>query len=304
MKKGKAKKQNNYLSVMLVPHKTGKVKVIKFSNLYSKLVTVVIAFTASITLLVLYTIRTDKINQNLATYIQKLNDEKKVLNDQNSEKLKEIDQLKQKEEEYNVRFKDFTSKYKEITDTYIANKTSRSGDRDERSFANDINELKIILENIGQNTHAEIKAAEGIAETEVKLRDYIESMPTLWPTSGTVTSRFGDRVDPFWHITKFHSGIDIATSYGNDIKAAGNGKVTFSGYQTAYGYVVFIDHGRGVSTVYAHASRLIVKQGDEVKRGDVIAKVGNSGRSTGPHLHFEVRHDDNVVDPLKYLDSK
>ncbi len=102
----------------------------------------------------------------------------------------------------------------------------------------------------------------------------------------------------------FHDGLDIACPYGEDIKAAANGKVTFADRKSGYGRTVMIDHGHGLTTVYGHASKLLVKAGQTVKKGDVIAKVGSSGRSTGPHLHFEIRLYGSPVDPLKYLDEK
>jgi murein DD-endopeptidase MepM/ murein hydrolase activator NlpD len=242
-------------------------------------------------------------NRNLRLNVQNLTDEKKTLSESNNEKSSQIDSLKQKEEEFNIRIKDYVNKYKEITDTYISGKTSRSGDRNDRSFVSDISELKVILDNMDQSANIDVKEGD-MTEVDGKLKEYIASIPTVWPVNGRVSTNFGNDKDPFKYTTRFHSGIDIAADYGVDIKASGNGKVIFSGYKVAYGYVVFIDHGHDLVTVYGHASRLLVKEGQEVNKGDVIAKVGSSGRSTGPHLHFEVRIDDTVVDPIKYLDSK
>ncbi len=116
------------------------------------------------------------------------------------------------------------------------------------------------------------------------------------PTSrGLLTSRFGGR----WG--RMHEGIDVALPIGSPIKASDGGRVTFSGYRNGYGLCVIIDHGSGLSTLYGHCNQLVVKKGESVFQGQVIAKSGNSGRSTGPHLHFEVQKHGNPVNPLGYV---
>ena len=117
----------------------------------------------------------------------------------------------------------------------------------------------------------------------------------IYPISGTLTSRFGTR----WG--RLHSGIDLAAPIGTHIKAADGGKVTFAGYKGALGYMVAIDHGGGRTTWYGHCSKLFVKKGDRVYQGQHIANVGNTGRSTGPHVHFEVHINGKPKNPLKYL---
>ncbi|MGI6037552.1 MAG: peptidoglycan DD-metalloendopeptidase family protein [Limnochordia bacterium] len=116
-----------------------------------------------------------------------------------------------------------------------------------------------------------------------------------WPARGRISSRFGPR----WG--RMHYGLDLAVPTGTPIEAAADGRVTFSGWRGGYGYLVTIDHGNGVETRYAHNSRLLVRAGERVKRGQVIARSGNTGNSTGPHLHFEIRYRGTAVDPLKYL---
>ena len=116
-----------------------------------------------------------------------------------------------------------------------------------------------------------------------------------WPVHGPISSRFGRR----WG--RMHEGLDIAVNTGTPVKAAAAGKVTFAGWNGAYGYLVKIDHGNGVETRYAHNSRLLVKAGDKVTAGQVIARSGNTGRSTGPHVHFEIRLNGRAYNPLDYL---
>ncbi|HEY5528422.1 MAG TPA: peptidoglycan DD-metalloendopeptidase family protein [Thermoleophilia bacterium] len=122
-----------------------------------------------------------------------------------------------------------------------------------------------------------------------------------WPVNGNVTSGFGYRMHPIFHVMKMHTGVDISAGMGTPIKAAAAGTVIFAGWRGGYGQAVIISHGNGLATLYAHQSKLLVSVGDKVKRGEVIGKVGSTGYSTGPHLHFEVRVGGNPVDPMGYL---
>lgn len=117
----------------------------------------------------------------------------------------------------------------------------------------------------------------------------------VWPVAGRLSSNFGRR----WGTN--HQGIDISAPSGTPIKAARKGRVIHSGYVSGYGKLVILYHGGGYSTVYAHASKLLIKKGARVKRGQRIALVGSTGRSTGPHLHFEVRKFKEAVDPMTFL---
>ena len=121
----------------------------------------------------------------------------------------------------------------------------------------------------------------------------------IWPVSGTLTSRYGYR--NIFGSTSFHAGIDIGCSYGKAIKAADGGTVTFSGWQSGYGYLIIITHDNGDKTYYAHNSSLVVSKGDKVYQGQTIAKAGSTGRSTGVHCHFEIRRGGSTVNPLNYL---
>lgn len=124
-----------------------------------------------------------------------------------------------------------------------------------------------------------------------------------WPTPGytRITSPFGFRIHPILKSRKLHTGIDIAIPSGKNIVAAGDGEVIHSGWLGGYGKVIMLDHGGGIVTLYAHNSSLVVKEDDAVKRGDVIAKAGSTGLSTGPHLHFEVRRNGEFVDPIPWV---
>jgi murein DD-endopeptidase MepM/ murein hydrolase activator NlpD len=127
------------------------------------------------------------------------------------------------------------------------------------------------------------------------------SAPNLWPVEGLITGSFGERIDPFNGEGAFHSGVDISASVGSSVVAPADGVVTFADFLGGYGRAIMVDHGHGISTRYGHLSSFAVTAGQYIHRGDTIGYVGLSGRSTGPHLHYEVRINDVPVNPHKYL---
>ena len=122
-----------------------------------------------------------------------------------------------------------------------------------------------------------------------------------WPAEGEITSPFGWRVHPIFGTQRLHTGIDIGADYGDAIRAADGGVVIHSDWMGGYGNAVIIDHGNGISTLYAHNSQLLVSEGQTVAKGQTVARCGSTGYSTGPHLHFEVRQNGSPVNPLNYL---
>ena len=135
------------------------------------------------------------------------------------------------------------------------------------------------------------------------LSDWIAATtaPTLWPVTGPITGPFGARQDPFNGEGSFHAGIDISCHYGSPILAPADGVVTYADFYSGYGRMLEIDHGNSVVTRYGHLSGFAVTDGESVRKGQVIGYVGMSGRSTGAHLHYEVRIHDTPVNPHKYL---
>jgi murein DD-endopeptidase MepM/ murein hydrolase activator NlpD len=129
----------------------------------------------------------------------------------------------------------------------------------------------------------------------------LASTPSIWPAQGWLSSRFGYRQSPFTGQKEFHKGIDISARMNAPIVAPASGIVTYVGKDGGYGRVVRINHGHGVMTLFGHIEKALVKKGQRVKRGETIALVGNTGRSTGPHVHYEVHLNGVPVSPLRYI---
>ncbi len=167
-------------------------------------------------------------------------------------------------EKYDTKTKDFTSVEKSVSKLYEAPKVTYVAT-------------------------AYSGSVSGMSEAKVNL-----GVSLIRPVSGIITTRFG-------RSSSGHRGLDIATSTGTPIKAAAGGKVTVAGWNNSYGYMIKVSHGNGVETVYAHCSKLLVSKGQTVSQGQVIAKIGSTGYSTGPHLHFEVRVNGTLYNPQNYV---
>jgi len=150
--------------------------------------------------------------------------------------------------------------------------------------------------------------AAKMGRLEEDMRSYEEVLrkrgytPTIWPVDGKLEGGFGGRRNPFGGSGyEFHSGQDIEAPMGASVVAGASGKVSFVGWQNGYGQLVVVDHGGGLSTRYGHLSHIDVESGQQVSRGQLLGQVGSTGRSTGPHLHYEVRINEQAVNPLQYL---
>lgn len=145
---------------------------------------------------------------------------------------------------------------------------------------------------------------ESLSELEKLLqskKDMLVHTPSIWPVHGWVTSGFGFRTNPFTGLTQMHEGLDIANRIGTPVIAPADGIVSDTGKDSSYGNVIVISHGFGINSRFNHLSKILVRPGQKVKRGDKIAEVGTTGKSTGPHLHYEVRVNGIPVNPVRYI---
>lgn len=169
---------------------------------------------------------------------------------------------------------------------------------DRPSFLSDLDRLAADIETREQ----QLEVLESLlANRKLRKEVSIAGRPVTW---GWLSSRFGRRTDPFSGRPAWHAGVDFAGKEGSDIVSVGSGVVTWAGERYGYGLMVEVNHGGGISTRYAHAKEILVSVGDIVKQEQVLAKMGSTGRSTGPHVHFEVRKNGKAVDPSRYVYRK
>lgn len=307
MIRGRLKNKKRYSSVMIIPHSSGEVRSLRFSAFYFKLAAMIgmLMIVVLCMGIIINTIwkENKELKANISQLLELTNQQKELLDS----KALELQSLKDKERNIDEIMQEYADKIREITENYISMNTSgglasRSGDRSASSFSADIADLKELLDSLSEINSSGEGYKVDLSEAEEKLKKYLDAIPTLWPASGRKNDGFGYRTDPFTGKKTFHEGLDISASSGTPIKAAASGVVEFAGNKGGYGNCVIINHGNGLKTLYAHSSKLLVKEGQNVQKGDVIAKVGSTGRSTGPHLHFEVHVGGTPVDPLKYLE--
>lgn len=248
-----------------------------------------------------------------------LQSEKKKLEDQNQKLLKEKAELQSNKNELESQKKILVGEKnsKQSIVTQLNNMESQKKDmisklssekkrnQDELSELVAFNESarneidNFIREQINKNNNSSNNNNNSNSNNNSSQTD--NSSGYLRPTSGSITCPYGPRIHPITGAKGFHTGVDIGAGFGAPIKASKSGQVVFAGSNYIYGNMIILSHGNGVQTVYAHASALLVSEGQQVKQGQVIAKVGSTGMSTGPHLHFEIRINGNTVDPMSYI---
>ncbi len=188
--------------------------------------------------------------------------------------------------------------------------TSRSGllrpsapyqSQEKGQVQSDINQINNMINTLQIAVKVREESLVELKEELLAKQARLASRPSLWPTTGDVTSRFGSRNSPGGIGSNFHPGIDIANSVGTPIIATADGTVVASGWSSGYGETIEIDHGNSITTLYGHNSQLVVRTGQSVKKGQLIAYLGSTGYSTGPHLHYEVRVNGTAVNPASFL---
>lgn len=171
----------------------------------------------------------------------------------------------------------------------------------EQDYQELVRDMHVEINEIDHASHNQQRSFSSIFSQLEGKRNLLAATPSIRPLKGWVSSRFGYRESPFTGRREFHRGLDIATHAGSPIIAPANGLVTYAGRKGLMGNMVAIEHGFGMVTRYGHAQKILKKKGERVKRGETIALVGNTGRSTGPHLHYEVRLNGVAVNPVNYF---
>lgn len=164
-----------------------------------------------------------------------------------------------------------------------------------------INNLTKGLDRLKTEFDIQERSFQELVEYLEDQKSLLASTPSIWPVKGWLTSGFGYRTSPFTGRREMHKGLDVATRMGTPIIAPADGIVVFAGREGGFGNLLTVDHGYGVVTKYGHCSSVEVKAGQKVTRGDIIAHVGNTGRSTGPHLHYEVAVNGVSINPMRYI---
>ncbi len=293
------KKKIGKLTFIMLQNDTSRVRQYTFS--YKLVLAGILALVMVSSLLTFFSTRYFYVNQDY----QKLNREFVTLKKENSAQKVKIDYFTSKSEDIENRI----AKLKELedqinkainpknTENENMNVVSRSAERDLSLPDMDEVDIKFVDELLRNQE----KNVEDLFDNIKGKITKLEKIPNKMPTEGRLTSPFGERIHPTTFEKSFHYGIDLANNVGTNIYASATGVVLFSEENGTYGNMILISHGNGYSTVYAHLSKMLVKSGDQVKKGDLIAKMGNTGRSTGSHLHFEIRENGTPIDPEQIL---
>ncbi|MBN1433443.1 M23 family metallopeptidase [Candidatus Fermentibacterales bacterium] len=175
------------------------------------------------------------------------------------------------------------------------------GDESDATLFRYIDDLDLRLVLARRIVEAEKMAYDTLATRIVRVTDELRHIPSIWPVNGVFVSDFGPRLDPFTGSVRYHKGIDISADTGTPILAPADGVVTFCGWSSGWGLTVVVRHTDAISTRFAHCSTIEAVVGQQVRRGDLIARVGSTGRSVGPHLHYEVLLSGTQVDPEDYI---
>jgi murein DD-endopeptidase MepM/ murein hydrolase activator NlpD len=295
------------LTLFLVPDGTGKVKQLRVSGLL--LVWLVMLFSLSVIGFFLTLHAYSKISHKIPR-LAELRKENALQKEQLLHMARKIDRFTQEMAE--LRKTDHTLKEMVNLETVEGDEQFRGvGGSDPSLLDPKITVTKVnrdlvramhrSLDNLDSDIESSKEDKAGLLKFLENQKILLASKPSIWPVKGWLSSSFGYRRSPFTGVKEFHKGIDVSTRAGSPIVASADGVVSFTGWDGGYGRVVLIKHGHGFETRYAHLKKSIVKKGQRVKRGETIGLVGTSGKTTGPHLHYEVHLNGVAVNPIRYV---
>ncbi len=300
MRNGKKKHKNEKLTIILIPNSGNRAKRLSLTYRQIKGAIMAVAFLSFLLVLAGVNIYQGRQAVSEAKRIKSQHEQQQQQVMELNNKLLEMEKQRERIEERQEQVRKLVGVSSSLTPTATpsrggVDRNSRTGGtRDLREISAEISNLQYLMDE----QEMEILQLLNHAQTNI---DQLKAIPNYWPVVGRITSTFGYRQSPFGRSREFHDGLDIAAPYGTEIRAAADGVVIQSNRVPGWGRIVKISHGNGVVTSYAHNSTNLVKKGDRVTKGSVIAKVGSSGRSTGPHVHFTIEKNGKPVDPLLYL---
>jgi murein DD-endopeptidase MepM/ murein hydrolase activator NlpD len=310
VKKAFIKRKSNHATFMYIPESDSKVVSIRIPLWLPKVLAIglVLLLIGTSSSLYLVSSVNDKyskskkeisslsiVNTSQKEEIEKLQNDAIQIQQQLEENIKALDQIKEI-----VGIKKSSESKEENKPTQPVT-TDTSKDTSNNSMQQ-IDQIKTSYKELSTQLLSQRQLIDSSMATVKKQVAYLNAKPSIKPVNTRITDTYGYRRNPFTNRgSEFHKGIDFAGETGTSIKATGDGVVIFAGWQSGYGKVVIISHGYGITTLYAHNSKLLVEKGDKVKKSQIISKMGSTGRSTGPHLHYEVRVNGKVANPSNYF---
>lgn len=297
----KRKKQNERITLMIIPQSAASPHTITLSRKAVQGIVTVLVMVILTTTLICYKYYNSQAEIRRVNQLKAQNESKQytieVLNN-------EIYQIEQQQQEINEKQTQIKKMMGIKDDKDTNQKTSRGGrgDSDYKTSKQTNQDALREVQNLKSVLAAQDYELKQLLGKVNSKKEYYRSVPNQWPVQGEITSPYGWRGSPFGgNRQSFHDGIDIGKDVGTTIVAAADGQVIFAGWQAVYGKTLIIEHNHGFMTKYGHNNALLVKEGDTVKKGEPIALLGNTGRSTGPHLHFTIIKGGHTEDPLLYL---
>ncbi|MCH5227932.1 MAG: M23 family metallopeptidase [Muribaculaceae bacterium] len=240
--------------------------------------------------------------ENLRTENRRLKSQYNIMSARLDEMLEVMDRMEERDDNfYRVMMQlDPVSDAQRLSGLQNENRYSQLSKLSDSRLVEQLTSRMNLLE---KKIYSQLLSFDQLQEAMGSQQDRLAHVPSVLPINiadYTMSSGYGYRVDPIYGSSKFHEGLDFAASKGTDVFATGDGKIKVAGREAGYGNVIDIDHGYNYLTRYAHLSEILVRPGEEVKRGQLIGKVGSTGKSTGPHLHYEVRYKDIPQNPVNF----
>lgn len=293
------------LSIMIIPHSGKSVRQLKFKKIllygfFSILTGLCICIIIFIYVVMGLNQKLDSKTQEL-TKLQTINLSQEIQIVELTNRTNQVNDKLSSLKELEVQVRNLVGL--KPTDNNTSDKpVSRSAVRTDSSMEELDEDEEIDMEVLASNMDQEMENLNGLIDDVTGQLKILDATPNKMPTLGRITSKFGYRISPITGKKQFHKGLDIANTKNTKIYASASGIITFSGWNAGYGNTIIISHGYGYRTVYAHNTENLVKVGQKVNKGDFIAKMGSTGRSTGPHVHFEIHYNGKQIDPQKVLD--